>query len=339
MLRITGELADGWVPSMGYADPGRLAELNERVDEAAEAAGRSPQAIRRIYNVFGRFGSDSGFLQGTPMDWSEQLAGLTLEQGISTYILGTDDADTLRRFADEVVPAVRELVAAERSRPADDEQPAPITAHAWSEAAPLSVQATSDTGERRTGELPWDEPSRPTHAEPVNAAYTSDQQAVPQHLVDIHDALRAELQQVRAIVAQVRNGHLTVGAARSAINTMTMRQNNWTLGAYCESYCRIVTGHHTLEDRSIFPHLRRSETALGQVLDRLEMEHKVIAGVLDDVDRALIALVTGDNAGVAGRESLEELQHQVDLLTDTMLSHLAYEERELIGPLARHGFT
>ena len=28
----------------------------------------------------------------------------------------------------------------------------------------------------------------------------------------------------------------------------------------------------------------------------------------------------------------------VDLLTDTLLSHLAYEERELLHPLARHGF-
>jgi hypothetical protein len=28
----------------------------------------------------------------------------------------------------------------------------------------------------------------------------------------------------------------------------------------------------------------------------------------------------------------------IDLLTDTLLSHFAYEERELAGPLARHGF-
>jgi hypothetical protein len=27
-----------------------------------------------------------------------------------------------------------------------------------------------------------------------------------------------------------------------------------------------------------------------------------------------------------------------DLLTDTLLSHLAHEERELIDPLARYGF-
>lgn len=28
----------------------------------------------------------------------------------------------------------------------------------------------------------------------------------------------------------------------------------------------------------------------------------------------------------------------MDLLTDTLLSHLSYEERELLGPLARHAF-
>ena len=46
---------------------------------------------------------------------------------------------------------------------------------------------------------------------------------------------------------------------RSFINRMTIRQNNWTLGTFCETYCRVVTHHHTLEDRSVFPHLRRSE--------------------------------------------------------------------------------
>ena len=34
-----------------------------------------------------------------------------------------------------------------------------------------------------------------------------------------------------------------------------------------------------------------------------------------------------------------EVQRSVDLLTDTLLSHLAYEERELVGPLARQGFA
>jgi len=31
------------------------------------------------------------------------------------------------------------------------------------------------------------------------------------------------------------------------------------------------------------------------------------------------------------------LRAAVDLLTDALLSHLSYEERELVEPLARHG--
>jgi hypothetical protein len=160
-----------------------------------------------------------------------------------------------------------------------------------------------------------------------------------QHLVDIHDGLRAELDQIRDVLAQVRQGHLTVGQARSAVNTVTMRQNNWTLGAYCEAYCRFVTGHHTLEDRSVFPHLRRTEPSLGPVLDRLQEEHEVIHGVLEEFDRALVRLVTDDGTGAAGEAALAEVQRVVDELSKTLLDHLAYEEEHLVEPLDRHGFA
>ncbi len=116
MLRLTGRLADGWLPSQGYAGPETLGELNARIDEAAVAAGRVPEAVRRLYNVSGTFGSGGGFLRGRPSDWAEQLAELTLEQGMATYILGTDDPDDVRRFGEEVAPLVRDLVAAERER-------------------------------------------------------------------------------------------------------------------------------------------------------------------------------------------------------------------------------
>ena len=99
-----------------------------------------------------------------------------------------------------------------------------------------------------------------------------------------------------------------------------------------------MTGHHTLEDRSIFVHLRGAEPDLGPVIDRLEEEHHVIADVLEQVDDALVGLVGADAYGRAGQESLDEIQRALDLLTDTLLSHLAYEERELLHPLARHGF-
>ncbi|MFL6171054.1 MAG: LLM class flavin-dependent oxidoreductase [Ornithinibacter sp.] len=365
MLRLTGRLADGWLPSQGYAAPEMLGELNARIDEAAVAAGRAPEAVRRLYNVSGSFGSGGGFLRGRPSDWAEQLAGLTLEQGMATYILGTDDPDDVRRFGEEVAPRVRDLVATERERPtgaADAVTSRPVevrsapsraatgaresgsvtAASAASAASAPSaayvevVVPTPDDGTRLTGILPWDEASRPTYPvrpDPAEqAAYGPAQLAVPRHLKEVHDHLRAELTQVRDVVEQVVRGHLAVGSARSAVNAMTLRQNNWTLGAYCESYCRVVTGHHGLEDTGIFPHLRANDPDAVPVVDRLEEEHEVIHDVLDDVDRSLVALVA-DEPG-----ALDRLQRVVDLLTDTLLSHLAYEERELLHPLARHGF-
>ena len=338
MLRVIGRLADAWLPSMAYVPPGMLADLNSTIDEAAERAGRGPQAVRRMYNVHGRFGTGAGLLEGTPDDWAEQLAGLTLEHGTSSFILATDDPDTLRRFADEVAPATRELVEAERARRAEVPHAGRTGVPAGRETFPLRVQPTPDDGTRLTALLPWREDDRPVAPPAGEAAYTAAQQAVPRHLVDVHDHLRSELVQVRDVVEQVRRGVLSAGAARSVVNTMAMRQNNWTLGAFCESYCRIVTGHHTLEDRSIFVHLRRAEPELAPVLDRLEQEHHVIADVLEQVDDALVGLVGTDTYERSGHEALDEIQRALDLLTDTLLSHLAYEERELLHPLARRGF-
>jgi hemerythrin-like domain-containing protein len=340
MLRVTADLADAWIPSMGYADPPALASLNAVIDERAEANGRGPQAIRRMYNVFGSFGTGAGFLEGTVRDWAEQLAGLAVDEGISTFILGTDHPDDVRRFALEVVPAVREQVAAERELRAN-------TTTVVEERAPTSVSKSlhpTSSGEHSVrvtpppallGEVPWDESTRPTYPVPAGATYTAHQQAYPQHLVDVHDALRSELTQLRDVIDQVRRGLMQVSQARSVINTMTMRQNNWTLGAYCESYCRIVTGHHSLEDHSMFRHLRQSDPQAAPVVDRLAEEHVVIHDVLEQVDRALVALVSADPDRTT--EALEEFSSTVDLLTDALLSHLSYEERELLHPLAVHG--
>ncbi len=341
MLRATADLADAWIPSMGYADPAELGALNAVIDERAEANGRGVQAVRRMYNVSGRFGSGPGFLQGSVTDWAEQLAGLAIDEGISCFILGTDDTDDVRRFALEVAPAVRDQVEAERAlQGARGEtlspRPDDVLTRPEPESRPITVTPTP-APERLTDALPWEESTRPTYPVPAGATYTEAEQAWPQHLVDIHDALRAELAQLRDVVDQVRQGLLQVAQARSVINTMTMRQNNWTLGTYCETYCRILTGHHSLEDHSMFPRLRAHDPEAAPVIDRLAEEHVVIHDVLEEVDRRLVALVAAEprDAGAA----LEALAQQVDVLTDTLLSHLSYEERELLHPLASFGMV
>src|SRR6478609_5993191 len=45
MLGLVGRKADGWLPSLGYLQPGDLAAGNARIDEAAAGAGRDPREI------------------------------------------------------------------------------------------------------------------------------------------------------------------------------------------------------------------------------------------------------------------------------------------------------
>lgn len=99
MLRLTGEVGDGWLPSMSYIPPDTLAERNALIDEAATAAGRGPSDVRRLYNVNAASGRGTPGLTGAPADWAEQLTGLTREHGMSTFLLASDDAYAIQRFA------------------------------------------------------------------------------------------------------------------------------------------------------------------------------------------------------------------------------------------------
>jgi alkanesulfonate monooxygenase SsuD/methylene tetrahydromethanopterin reductase-like flavin-dependent oxidoreductase (luciferase family) len=333
MLGLTGRTADGWLPSQGYAPPERLAEMSERIDAAAADAGRQPADVRRLYNVDGSFGAGPGFLRGAVEDWVEQLATLALADGISGFILSVDagSAKALQRFAEEVAPAVRLAVERERTPagPAGGATPGPaVPVAAPGPEDALGIEPTPDDGTRRSDERVWDETTRPEAPRVEGATYTPLGRRDGAALVQVHDQLRAELAQLRDLVDQVVSGNRDVGEARSLISTMTMRQNSWTLGTYCETYCRVVTVHHTIEDQGWFPRLRAADPALGPVVDRLADEHVVIAEVLERVDAALVRLV-------ARPGDLDDVRRAVDLLADTLLSHLSYEERVLVEPLAR----
>ena len=123
MLGLIGSLADGWVPSLAYAPPERLPELQGRIDEAATGAGREPKEIRRAYNVGGRIGDEHrGPLDGPVEHWVEELTRLAVELGMDTFIYwpSEDHVRQVELFAGEVVPAVREAV--ERSRATNKNQ-------------------------------------------------------------------------------------------------------------------------------------------------------------------------------------------------------------------------
>jgi alkanesulfonate monooxygenase SsuD/methylene tetrahydromethanopterin reductase-like flavin-dependent oxidoreductase (luciferase family) len=117
MLGLIGRLADGWVPSMGWATPERLPKMHQRIDEGAASVGRDPAEIQRVYNISGMIGEEvEGALSGPASRWTEELSRFALELGMDTFIYwpAGDHVRQVELFASEVVPAVRETVATER---------------------------------------------------------------------------------------------------------------------------------------------------------------------------------------------------------------------------------
>lgn len=114
-LDLTGRMADGWLPSMPYAPPPVAREKLKAVLEAAERAGRDPDALTYAYNMSVRVGGDPGsdpdrLVAGEPDAVAERLAGFVAD-GFTclNFSLSGDRNEQRERVAREVLPAVRDL--------------------------------------------------------------------------------------------------------------------------------------------------------------------------------------------------------------------------------------
>ncbi|MEV0383800.1 LLM class flavin-dependent oxidoreductase [Nonomuraea sp. NPDC050643] len=310
MLELTGRMGDGWLCSSFYSPPGAVAGQAKVLDAAAADAGRDPARIRKVYNIGGTFAPlpGPGFLDGPARLWAEQLTELVLGVGMTGFVLapGPEAERDLRTFAEEVAPAVREAVARERGRPA----PAPVE-------RPITLADLDEAGRPRAGKH-----------DP--AELTPEQRRLGRHLVEVHDGYRQEMRQVQDAVEQVATELPDAGRPRPANDRPAMRQNLWTLGTYCATFRRLLAVHHTVEDESMFPAVLEREPALAPVIKKLEQEHEVIAELLAGLDEACVELL-GDPA------ALDRVRARADRLADVLSSHFAYEEEELVEPIARLG--
>jgi alkanesulfonate monooxygenase SsuD/methylene tetrahydromethanopterin reductase-like flavin-dependent oxidoreductase (luciferase family) len=113
-LALTGELADGWIPSLGFAGPDDVPAMRARIEAAAREAGRDPAELRLVYNVPvrvdpGAAGSD-GVVAGGGAEVADRLRSL-LELGFTGLNLmpsGPDAAEQVERLAADVLPALRQ---------------------------------------------------------------------------------------------------------------------------------------------------------------------------------------------------------------------------------------
>ena len=110
-LKLTGQVADGWVPSF-RGDLDRLADMTKQLEDAAAAAGRDPASIRRVLNVNGTIteGASNGMLQGPVNQWVDELTNLAITYDFDTFIFWGEGEGQLQSFAEQVVPAVRAQV-------------------------------------------------------------------------------------------------------------------------------------------------------------------------------------------------------------------------------------
>ena len=124
-LAVTGRAADGWVPSMGSDWLSQLyRDSRPVIDEAAASVGRNPSEIIDVFNLGGRItteplaqtrGEDGRWIGGSVQQWIDELTSAVTEHHAGGFIYrNTDDTPAhiaLARYAQEIVPAVREAVA------------------------------------------------------------------------------------------------------------------------------------------------------------------------------------------------------------------------------------
>ena len=112
-IRLLGEKADGWVPSLPSMPVETLVEKNAAIDEAAIAAGRDPAAIRRVANVNGVITDSAveGYLRGPVDQWVSQLTELVEVNGMDSFVFWPDGEpiEQTQRFVD-VAAATRAVV-------------------------------------------------------------------------------------------------------------------------------------------------------------------------------------------------------------------------------------
>ena len=112
-LAVTGRLADGWIPSLGYMPTEDIPAMRHRIDAAAEAAGRHPQDVRGILNLGIRIDPGASprpdLVTGPFPQVLGQLHGL-LDLGFTGFSfrpVGPGRKAGMQHIAEEVIPALR----------------------------------------------------------------------------------------------------------------------------------------------------------------------------------------------------------------------------------------
>lgn len=140
-----------------------------------------------------------------------------------------------------------------------------------------------------------------------------------------HEMHLRQMRHARAIMEKVAAGEAQLAALEGALSDLDMRHNYRVFGTICGQECRMLTGHHTIEDRYLFPAIAaQADDGLRKVVDRLIAEHGVIHAYIGTMEEAADAAMRSP-----GPESFAALRAAFETLERYVVSHFGYEQDEL----------
>ena len=160
----------------------------------------------------------------------------------------------------------------------------------------------------------------------VETTAAAPREGMFRELLSIHAHLRRDLETVRRLARDARDG-LSPQTILAEIRNLETNSPLWQLKFGCWRYCRFVHAHHTIEDAALFPMVRKQDPSLNRVIDRLEEDHLIVHHITERIAAEAAKLPT-DASGVSRFELVAALAE----LEEHLLSHLDFEE-ESLGPL------
>ncbi|MFD2420240.1 hemerythrin domain-containing protein [Amycolatopsis pigmentata] len=137
--------------------------------------------------------------------------------------------------------------------------------------------------------------------------------ALGTEMIRIHDWLRGELGRLKDEV----DAHLDGQGERPR-----------DLRAHCLSFCGAVREHHTGEDTGAFPLLARRFPELRPTIEKLEQDHVLVSGLLENLRQLIESIPSQPGKAEAGR-----IRTELDGLNAILESHFSFEERRIVDAL------
>ena len=163
---------------------------------------------------------------------------------------------------------------------------------------------------------------------------TPAQKAPGEHLREIHNHLRDNMETLGLLIERAASGTVTSEEIEAETADLAIVANYKRFGNLCGQHCQIVEMHHSIEDYAVFPRLAEYGEPFRKIADRLKAEHVVVHTLLERLMDALVVLSETPSSEnfVAAREVYEALAR-------VLLSHLGYEEEAMGDALGYFGIA